>query len=355
LDRLRDEFEDDLTFSDAQRITEEIVRWLEGQDRSEEYPLAVRHSEPEEKNYSLMLVPEELLLLEWVTEELYYDQLYERSGETWIAPGMESVFTVWTSLALDPPDEGTTSGAEGAEDTASGFGSEDLGGAADALAGGGGDRGAGSQDGSEVGAAEILPAGGLSGAEEGNPDGPGTKININTVSRVVLESLLDPQDLPWQVVNDLLEYRNEVDEDAMLAEESEEYDDEAADLERAFYGDQETDPLQFFNSLDDLDKVDGWKGLDQETKDRVLALIDVQSEVFSVFLDARIPPQDWMQEERYEEPRGPVLRLRAVYWRIPGEDGVKLIPVLPWHEVPHSRWAVPDFQDRLGVFLAPVF
>jgi hypothetical protein len=166
---------------------------------------------------------------------------------------------------------------------------------------------------------------------------------------------MDSYDVSSNVIEAILEYRNEVDEEVLNERDSEEIDSDMLELEMALYGDQEQDPLKFFSSLADLEEIDEFAALDQEAKDKFTALLGVQSDVFSVMLDIRIPPEDWRPEERYEEPRGPVLRLRGVFWRRNGENGVSLVPIMPWHEVPYSRWRQSDFQDRLEIWYPPEF
>lgn len=358
IDRLRHDFDDDLTYSDGTRLSERIARWLEADNRDLDYPLPLRHSDSEEVRQSLMLFPEELMVLEGINQKLYFDQMVELAGEVWIANGLESVFTVWTSMGFDPPE---TDQSEFDPDSESGGDAAGLlgsfgGGEFAALDGEGGDFGddGGVNPGLESTGAEIPVQGGLTGAATAD-SGVGTLINLNTAPRAVLEGLMDPYDMSAYVIGAILEYRNEVDEVVLSERDSEEIDSDMLELEMALYGDQERDPLKFFSSLADLEEIDEFAALDQETKDKFTALLGVQSDVFSVMLDIRIPPADWRPEERYEEPRGPVLRLRGVFWRRNGENGVSLVPIMPWHEVPYSRWRQPDFQDRLEIWYPPEF
>ena len=343
IDRLRDDFDDDLSQSEAMRITEQIISWLNAESRDLDYPQPLRHSDSEEEIHSLILFPEELLLLEDVSEELYYDQLVEVAGETWIAYGLESVFTVWTNMAFEPS---TNAGDEEAATPPTG--DTNLGDPAEQ------EFEANQPLEDPIDENAILPQGGLAGAAEGVSE-IGTRININTAPRAVVESLLDTYELSSSVTEALLEFRNEVDEEALLEQESGEVDNDMLELEAALYGDDEQEPHKYFKSLETLEEVDEYAGLDQEVKDKLSELIGVQSDVFSVLLDIRVPPEGWQPEERYQEPRGPVLRLRGIFWRRSGGDGTVLVPIIPWHEVPHSRWRQPDFQNRLGIFYAPEF
>ena len=103
-------------------------------------------------------------------------------------------------------------------------------------------------------------------------------------------------------------------------------------------------------------EVEGWEDrLDPEIASEFQALIGVQSDIFSVYLWCRIPPSEWEQEEHYEEPPGPVLRMKAVVWRRSGGDGTKFLFIEPWHEVPYARWRIPDFQEDVPVYREPEF
>ncbi|MFQ5750253.1 MAG: hypothetical protein ACE5H3_12500, partial [Planctomycetota bacterium] len=180
----------------------------------------------------------------------------------------------------------------------------------------------------------------------------GTRINLNTAARAVLEGLMPPEELSDRVIEDILEYRNKVDEDAL--EKKQDLDTDEADLERALYGDEKREPKQVFKSMDDLNKIDSLQnGVPTEIRDKFNNLVDVRSDVFSVYLFARIPPSDWRQERRYEEPPGPILRLQAVVWRRQGGDS--FVFLIPWQEAQQTRWRIPDFQDDLEPFVPPEF
>ncbi len=352
LDRLREERDDDLSYLDARRITEEIVEWLEAEDRDQDWPRPERFSNDEEEDRVLPFTLEELMLLEHVSPELYYDQVVD---EDTLAPGLESVFTVWTSVDLAPPGslEGESAGAGGASGAAGAPAGAGGAGGADGAGAGGAPQaetsGPSAQEGGEEGGPP--PAGGLSGAAGGEP-AVGIVLNLNTMPRPVLEGLMAPAELPRIVVQDILEYRNEVDEEAL--QEQEDQDQETRELEEALYGSADEEPHRFFRSLEDLDEIESFQTrVDQEARDRFLTWVDVKSDVFSVFLYARIPPQDWRPSYRYDEPPGPVLRLRAVVWRRQTEQGARLLYLVPWHEVPNTRWRVPDFQDELPPFVPP--
>ena len=82
-------------------------------------------------------------------------------------------------------------------------------------------------------------------------------------------------------------------------------------------------------------------------------MLGVTSEIFSVYVYVRRNSLEGFEQERYyQEPPGFTLRLKAVVWRAPSEDGIKLVYLRDWHPVPYTRWRIPDFQRDLPPFRA---
>lgn len=371
LDFLRDDFDDDLDAREAERILDEFVEWVEGDLRGLDYPVPRRHStillaqlaaeaelsgndEPEvgggdaegsaaaPQDVRELYLPyslEELMLLESVTEKLFYDEVRVRSR---IAPGIESVFTIYTTLDFDPPsaDElgSTTESPTDLSDVETGTEEED----ADL-----------SEDEEDSSLSE--PIGGLDDILEAAA-ALGTLININTTHPAVLKGLLPPEQFPTYFVDQILRYRNEVDEEKLAEQEGETREFEEVELERAIFREDEKIPLRYFRNLEDLVEIEGWEErLEPEQREAFESLVGVQSDVFSVYLWCRIPAEDWEQKDHYEEPPGAVLRLKAVVWRREGEDGAKFVFLEPWHEVERTRWRIPDFQEDLGAYFPPEY
>lgn len=372
LDVLREDFDDDLDRREAERILEEFIEWVEGDLRDLEYPLPMRHStmllqqlaaeaelsgtpsadEPggeegesatgEPQQVEELYLPyslEELLLLESVDEAIFYDEVRTRDR---IAPGIESVFTVYTLVDFDPPsaeelgeigNESASDPLEAAQGTQTP--EEEL------------------EDSEE---SELIePVGGLDDVLE-SPAAIGTLININTTHAAVLKGMLPPEQFPPFFVEQILRYRNEVDEEALLEMEGEEREFDEVELERALFREDEKVPMRYFRNLEDLTNIEGWEDrLDPDQREAFEALIGVQSDIFSIYLWCRIPAEDWEQKGHYEEPPGAVLRLKAVVWRRQTEDGAKFIFLEPWHEVARTRWRIPDYQDELGAYFAPEY
>jgi hypothetical protein len=377
LDFLREDFDDDLDTREAERILDEFVQWVEGDQRGLEYPLPRRHSTvllgqlaaqaelggndaseadaaggaaegdsapaQDVRELYLPYSLEELMLLESVTEKLFYDEVRVRSQ---IAPGIESVFTIYTSVDFDPPSAeelGTST------DTATG---SDL---SDATDPGAQDPAEGDSIDEGEGSSLSEPIGGLDDILEAAA-ALGVLINLNTTPPSVLRGLLPPEQFPTFFVDRILEYRNEVDEEKLVEQEGGIREFEEVELERAIFREDEKLPMRYFRNLEDLVEIDGWEDrLEPEQREAFEALVGVQSDIFSVYLWCRIPAEEWEQKTHYEEPPGAVLRLKAVVWRREGEDGAKFIFLEPWHEVERTRWRIPDFQNELGAYFPPQY
>ncbi|MCP4094541.1 MAG: hypothetical protein GY747_13980 [Planctomycetes bacterium] len=351
LDYLREDMDGDLGETDARIIIDDIMRWMQVGGRNLDLPQMPRHSLDEEDEYIMLSSLEELMLLESVPASLFYDQLGDFEI---IAPGLESIFTIWTTPTFDGP--GTGSLEDDAATSDSGITDpESAPASADAGTGDTGDTGGidGSQDETDTRDGE----GGMEGVLDGEPP-IGTKINLNTASRAVLEGYFSPQDLSPAKVERLIEWLDEVDEEALEEQENAEEDSEDRELRQSLYGELEPEPKHFLKTIEELAEVDGFgaEELDQETQARVQELLGVQSDVFSVYIYAsrKINPE-WQPEHRYQEPPGHSLRMKAVIWRRTTADGVRLVFLEPWHEVPFTRWRIPPFQRDLPVFIAPRF
>ncbi len=349
LDHMRADFDDDLDQHAGNLIVEDIVRFFKGDFIEMEMPRAPRFSDDTEAEMPIYLpyALEELMLLEHVTEDLYYDQI--RTDDL-IAPGLESICTIYTTPGFEAPTEG--SGTELAEESQFAKDEPSLDPSAnDAL-----DQVEGLLGETDESEAQVTtPVGGLDDVLEG--DAPfGFAVNVNTAPQSVLEGMIAPFEVSQSVIRQIIEHRNEVDEAALEALEQEDSSRDLAELEQSLYGEQSEDPLQFFETLDDLKNVDGYEsGASEEGRQKFESLLSVKSDVFTVYITVRILPEDWVQETRYEEPLGPVLRLRTIVWRRGGGGETRLIPILPWQEVPASRWKIPDFQYDLPLYEPPIW
>ena len=189
------------------------------------------------------------------------------------------------------------------------------------------------------------------GGEEGEAGleaiGEGIRINVNTASRPVLRSLFSQAEIPDRVIDAIIRFRNEVDEEAMEAEQEE---SSATDL--ADFGDLRLGPdqkLQFFETVGDLEQVEEFENLpDPEIKAQFQAALTTKSDVFSIHLVALF--------KRNEENRVYLLqRSRAIVLRMDdGADG-KIVPLVPFEERAGLRIQPVDLQEEQVLDLGLVY
>ena len=103
-------------------------------------------------------------------------------------------------------------------------------------------------------------------------------MNLNTAPVAVLDALIDQRDVPRNFWENVLEYRNEEQEDV------EENEDPPVDE----YG-EEIVVKKFFRSIEDLAQIDGWSEIEPVDQSRLRSMLDVQSHVFSIYVTARRP------------------------------------------------------------------
>ncbi|MCZ6597577.1 MAG: hypothetical protein O7B99_08065, partial [Planctomycetota bacterium] len=198
-----------------------------------------------------------------------------------------------------------------------------------------------------IGGAEG-PTGASSGGSGGGgeSEATGIAVNINTAPAAVLKALMDDRDVPLRFWDDVIEYRNEEDEEAMA-----EYEDDPPVDE---FGDPILIP-RVFESLDQLDEFDDYRDLDALLQGELRQLLDVKSNVFSIFVTARKPTglaaggQNFSKEELLEEEEAGqalVRTVRCTVWRRQGTSGVELIPLERWEVLDYLPLEVQDYPDE---------
>ena len=294
LNGLREDSDFDLTHGDASAIADAIKEWLGGDHRNEDnLPRPELKTDKDGTEISLPLHLDELIFLESVTEDLFYDKVIaDEFGEPRLLFGLESVLTIYTSWARDPGDPEKQAQAGNAPNT-------------------------GQQQG-EAAAVE--------------PEGEGVRLNINTVSRPVLRSMFSPSEIPDDVIDAILRYRNEEVEEEEEASEEEEFIDEVQEGSNI--------KRKIFTTLDDLDEIPEFKNLpDKKLKTAFLDLLTVKSDVFSVHMAALY--------KRNEERRVYVMtRLRSVVVRMEGEEEPTIHPVIHMERRNGLRIFPIDFPEE---------
>ena len=169
---------------------------------------------------------------------------------------------------------------------------------------------------------------------------------MNTAPRAVLGSLLPASEIPSEAVEALLRFRNE----KLETEES-----EAAPTAEAELGlEEENPPTKYFSTLDEMDQVPEFGNLFPEVKQRFKQLLTTQSEVFTVWITARILSQEsggdlfegLSRPGLEEEGVGLSRRIRAVVLRRDSDSGVEILPIVRWEVRSDRHIPIPDFPPE---------
>ena len=190
---------------------------------------------------------------------------------------------------------------------------------------------------------ESAPEGESPQTEPSAADG---RVNVNTAPPAVLNALMDQRDVPIDFWEDIVEYRNEPQED------DEDVDPDDIPLDE--FGEEQVN-LQFFESFEGLAEMQDWEGMDPEVQEELSGLLKVDSSVFSIYvtarkltgrenIDARGRPEDVERQE--EESAGLVRTIRSVVWRKTNDNGeAVIIPILRWEALNYVPHQVYDFPD----------
>ncbi len=300
IDYMRDETQFDLTRSDGDLYASRITDWMQSLTRTEDLPRPQLKSDSDVDRTSLPLHLDELRILPDITDEIFFDKVLD--GE--IILGLESVLTVYTSLAFDPgdPEKQARLGREAPPNVEE----PPVGGA-------------------EAGAAEGM-------APEQQPIGQGIRININTASRPVLRSLFTPAEFPDEVVEAILRWRNEPMEEEDLTNS----------LPSDYYGDFDAGldvKYRMITDLAELDEIPEFQNLaDPSVREKFAELVSVKSDVFSVHMASLF--------KRNEENRSFVMRrMRSVVIRLDNSQDGYLHPLILLEERHGLRVMPVDFDE----------
>ncbi|MDA0375006.1 MAG: type II secretion system protein GspK [Planctomycetota bacterium] len=315
VDLLRDGTDFDVSRADAESLAENLTQWLRGRSRTQDLPRPPLKSDSDERfDISLPLQLDELFLLPNVTEELFYDRVWENQ----VLLGLESVLTVYTSLVFDPGDPDDPNAGSRPQPAAEGEGG---------------------------GEGEPEPPTSAGGEEDPQPEGVGIRININTASRPVLRCLFSPAQMPDSVIEAILEWRNEPVEEDPFAAEADVPDDYLGDIQGATQ-----EKRKMFTDVSELEEeIPEFQNIaDPNVKEDFLMLVGTESDVFTVHLAS--------MHKRNEDTRTYVLqRSRSVLVRLDeGEEGY-LHPVL-LHEDRRGLRVMPiDIPEESAMFDATRF
>ena len=319
IDALRQDTEWDVASSDAALMVQQIVDWARrpGTDAMPVPPLKSRSDQ--DLDFAIPLHLDELMLLPSIDDDLFFDKVIDQK----VHLGLESVLTIWTSLVPDPGDPEKLA-RQRAIDAAAGRAPANPGG------------------GEEEGSAPAGEPGGEGeqGEEARQPDGVGIKVNINTVTWPVLRGLFREEEVPDRVLDGILRYRNEVDEEA-TQEASDSEAEQASDFGDLMLGTQSL--KRFFESLEDLEEVEEFAQIpDEKIKAAIRTKLTVNSEVFSIHLASLFKRNDSERKRIYL-----LRRARSVVLRLDDGSEGKILPIVPFEERVGLRVQPVDLQDEM--------
>ncbi|MCP3917315.1 MAG: hypothetical protein GY711_17350 [bacterium] len=181
--------------------------------------------------------------------------------------------------------------------------------------------------------------------------GNGYSVNINTAPLAVLAALIDSRDVSTRFWDEIVVYRNEEEEDDPSSDE----DDQEPIL------DEFGEPIlqrQFFDDMDELEEVYEFGTMEPDVKDKVEMLLKTTSNVFSIYVTARVSTatgsmgqivefETRREKEEYERSGKHVVRtVRQVVWRRASDEETEIIPLSRWEVIDYSPMEVLDFRDE---------
>jgi|GEM_PF-2618486 len=318
IDTLRQDTEWDVGSSDAAMMVQEIVDWAR-RPQTEAMPVPpLKSLDEDDRDFAIPLHLDELMLLPSIDAELFFDKVIDQK----VHLGLESVLTIWTSLIPDPGDPVKLARqraiAEAAGQAPPGGGGEDPG--EDPGAGPGGEEG--------------------EGDEPRQPEGVGVKVNVNTATRPVLRALFSEEDVPDRVIDGIIRFRNEVDEEATDSA-ADDQAEEASQFGDMMLGNQVM--KRFFETLDVLEDVEEFAQIpDEKIKSDMKRKLTVDSDVFSLHLASLYKRNDNENKRIYL-----LRRARSIVRRIDdGEEG-QILPIIPYEERVGLRVQPVDMQEEV--------
>jgi hypothetical protein len=296
----------------------------------------------EQEDYGLPLTLREFVVLDSWTEDHFRD--YRDEDET-IVHSLGSFLTVSTALTTRSALE-----QEAAADPTAGDAPPvpTEGQPVDPSGGGGGDGRPGF-DGADIGGPEGTAGPGAgTGGDPGDSGQSGVAVNINTAPPAVLKALMDDRDVPPSFWDAVIEYRNTEKEDESADEEEEPVVDE--------FG-EEVVEMQFFDSLEKLNEVDGWMDLEPIEQGELTTLLTTQSNVFTIFVTARSATGEQTDayafgdkeaiQEQEEQGAGLVRTVRCMVWRRGRGDGTfDIVPLERWELIDYLPFEVQDLPEE---------
>lgn len=369
LDMCRDGTEADIPTRGAEEMTRAMLEYMQRRNLAKvPRPKLLSDTEQNEEQ-GLPTSLEEFVVLTPFDESLFRDY---RDSDGRIVHSIGSFLTVWSSLTTQrleqdapsagaggaaaagagtPPSEGGGAAGQGGAATPGGGTPPPEGGAA--AAGQGGAQGGAS--GGQGAAAGGGGPGGLGGdASTSNTAGNGWAVNVNTAPVAVLKALFDDRELRPRFWDKVIEYRNlEEEEEEGGADEDEDEEEQTPTYDE--FG-NEVIQRRIFESLGELQQVDGFEDLESALQQRVRQMLTTQSQVFSIYIVARRSTSSDgdeaaafgdREQNRIEEEQGDALVrvVRSVVWRRTVGEEVEIVPLLRWEYLDYLPFEVVDYPD----------
>lgn len=171
-------------------------------------------------------------------------------------------------------------------------------------------------------------------------------VNLNTAPPVVLKSLFDNADVDPRFWDDVIDYRNEEDEEA---------EDPDAEPVLDEFG-EEIVLRRYFSDVEQLTELDGWADLEPTFQADVARHVGTTSDVFTIYVTARRSTSNRgeqnvalsrEEQEELEELGSQLTRTVAcTVWRRSSEDGTELVPVRRWEVLDYWPYEILDFPGE---------
>ncbi len=348
LDFYRGGTEFDLDSNEASAMAEAILEHLKERDQSElPRPRLLTDDEEDEDDVGLPLTLREFVVLESF-EEMHFREFRDEDDN--VIHGLSAFLTVSTSLSTRESYESAEEAEPGANPGGGGQ-ADPQGDAGDPSAANPGETPAGGTN-ADDGPARAGQSQGQGEATADGSSGPapatevGVVLNLNTTPAAVLKALFDDRDVPYSFWDEVIEFRNTEEEDENGEEVEPTYDQYGAEIPN----------YQIFDSAEKLTELGGWTSIEPIVQTEIESMFGVQSEVFSIYVTARVVTgqddggyMDWEDPEsvREMEDSGKAMMrtVRSLVWRRQGSDGVEIVPIERWELIDFIPFEVLDYPD----------
>jgi hypothetical protein len=172
----------------------------------------------------------------------------------------------------------------------------------------------------------------------------------------VLKSLFDDREVPQRFWDEVVEYRNLPEKETEETTGDSDATEEEAEPMLDEFG-REIVEYRIFESLQELEEVEGYGDLAAEAKTKIQSLLTVTSNVFTVHVIARrvtgeedesVLLDDPRSIEEAEEKGNALVRVvRSVLWRHKdAEENMVITPILRWEVLDTVPVEVLDYPEE---------